>query len=431
MSMIAKRKVIILAASFISMAAWAVNGTWTGTVDGRWNDSSKWQGGVIASGAGAYATLADFAGPVRITNDVTDLKLQALTMLGGNYTLYGLPLTIEGAGAAPYGLYAEKGAFAIEAPIKVNRATRVIVKAGASLTTKGPLDFLTSQWVVKYNPGEWCFEGSCAETNAGNFGVTEGTFRLKEGAVFTFRGGNRQNFLVGYNNTSGRLVVDKGATLNIGGFTVGYAANSRGAVLIDGGTLTANTTSETDPSVIGHSSDSVMSVSNNAAVDISNWLNVGVLTRGELTLDSGAAMSVGRLSLGWKLDENVTYAGPSSVRVCDGTLTVTNQFVWRASGPASRTNAVTVGNGQAGSGVLNLPATVRSATNPSFSKLTLDGGSLGFLGVRDSGYNASLTNYLYGLDQILVGRVTHFETREGAGLTFFRGRYGRIQEDVE
>lgn len=36
-----------------------------------------------------------------------------------------------------------------------------------------------------------------------------------------------------------------------------------------------------------------------------------------------------------------------------------------------------------------------------------------------------------GDHQILVGRVTHFEAREGAGLTFFRGRYGRIQEGVE
>jgi len=36
-----------------------------------------------------------------------------------------------------------------------------------------------------------------------------------------------------------------------------------------------------------------------------------------------------------------------------------------------------------------------------------------------------------GDHQILVGRVIHFEAREGAGLTFFRGRYGRIQEGVE
>jgi 3-hydroxy-9,10-secoandrosta-1,3,5(10)-triene-9,17-dione monooxygenase reductase component len=36
-----------------------------------------------------------------------------------------------------------------------------------------------------------------------------------------------------------------------------------------------------------------------------------------------------------------------------------------------------------------------------------------------------------GDHQILVGRVDHFEAREGAGLTFFRGRYGRIQEGVE
>ena len=36
-----------------------------------------------------------------------------------------------------------------------------------------------------------------------------------------------------------------------------------------------------------------------------------------------------------------------------------------------------------------------------------------------------------GDHQILVGRVTHFGAREGAGLTFFRGRYGRIQEGVE
>lgn len=36
-----------------------------------------------------------------------------------------------------------------------------------------------------------------------------------------------------------------------------------------------------------------------------------------------------------------------------------------------------------------------------------------------------------GDHQILVGRVIHFEAREGAGLTFFRGRYGRIQEGAE
>jgi 3-hydroxy-9,10-secoandrosta-1,3,5(10)-triene-9,17-dione monooxygenase reductase component len=36
-----------------------------------------------------------------------------------------------------------------------------------------------------------------------------------------------------------------------------------------------------------------------------------------------------------------------------------------------------------------------------------------------------------GDHQILVGRVAHFEAHEGAGLTFFRGRYGRIQEGVE
>lgn len=36
-----------------------------------------------------------------------------------------------------------------------------------------------------------------------------------------------------------------------------------------------------------------------------------------------------------------------------------------------------------------------------------------------------------GDHQILVGRVAHFEAEEGAGLTFFRGQYGRIQEHVE
>lgn len=36
-----------------------------------------------------------------------------------------------------------------------------------------------------------------------------------------------------------------------------------------------------------------------------------------------------------------------------------------------------------------------------------------------------------GDHQILVGRVVYFESQEGAGLTFFRGRYGRIQEGVE
>ena len=36
-----------------------------------------------------------------------------------------------------------------------------------------------------------------------------------------------------------------------------------------------------------------------------------------------------------------------------------------------------------------------------------------------------------GDHQILIGRVTHVEAHHGAGLTFFRGRYGRIQEGVE
>lgn len=405
MRIMSKCRATVLACVSLQGAVWAADGTWTNQANGAWSNTANWQGGTVASGAGSVAYLSNLAGPVLVTNDVASLKLKGVVAQGGAYTLYGLPLTLEGTASGNYGLIVNSGAHAVGSTVNLNASSQIYVGNGASLTTTGLLDYLGNYTLTKRGEGEWAFAGTCAETNASAyFDVVGGVFRVASGAVLTKRGGSRLNFRVGY-GTPGRVVVDPGATLNLAGFVLGYDANANGSILVDGGTLTADMNQDTDAAQLGRTADSRLCLSNNAVANFTRWLNVGCWARGEVNIGSGGALTADRLSLGWLMDPNTTMTGMSAVCVGDGTLRVNYQYAWRTSGPASRTNEVTVGNGQAGSGRLILPATVRLAANPSFARLTLNGGTLELLGLRYTGDNASLTNYLYGLDQFRIGQA--------------------------
>ncbi len=383
----------------------AADGTWTGAVDGAWSAAANWQGGTVASGAGSSAYLSNLAGPIRITNDVAGLKLKALVAYGGAYTLYGQPLTLEGA--LLNSISVSNGALVVGHTVNLSSNVQVVVETAASLTTTGLIDYwgLTNT-VTKKGSGEWVFAGRCAETNANAFfDVLGGTVRFAAGSVFTKRGGNRENVRVGYGGLPGRAVVESGATVNIDGFVLGHdTSNAKGALLVDGGTLTANTMDTSSPILVGRYAVGSLSVSNAASVDIVNWLGLGAFNRGELNVGGNSTVSVGRLAFGVMLQESSTFVGPGVVTVGSGLLSVTNQFVWRSSGVAARTNLMTVGNGSAGSATLRLPATVKSASNNGSARLTVNGGTLEMIGVRDAGSGASLTNYLFGLEQLWVGR---------------------------
>jgi autotransporter-associated beta strand protein len=383
------------------------DGTWTGAGGGLWSDPANWQGGVVASGAGSVASLSNLAGPIGISNDVAGLRLKGLVAVGGAYALSGLPLTLDGDLTGSYGLSASSGAHTVGAAVGLQTSSQVNVGGGASLTTSGLLDYLGNTTLTKRGAGEWVFAGACYETNASAYlDVVGGTLRLAPGAVLTKRGGNRENLRIGYGGTAGRAVVESGAELNVAGFVLGHdTAAATGYLLVDGGTLSANMTGTDNPVLVGRYATGTLCASNNAAIDITDWFNLGVYTRGELFIGGNSTMTVGRFSLGWHTQEVMTFAGPGVADIRSGLLSVANQFVWRSSGVASRTNLVTVGNGTAGSATLRLPATMRTASAAGSARLTLDGGKLEMIGLRTIATGVSLTNYLYGLEQLWIGRA--------------------------
>ena len=383
----------------------AADGTWTGAVNGVWSNTSSWQGGTVASGAGSAATFANQAGPVLISNDVASLKLQGLVFQGGAYTVYGQPLTFEGATAVPHGVCVSGGTHTVGSALNVNRSIQFMTEPGATVTTTGRLDYLGGYTVTKRGGGEWAFAGTCFETNSAYYlDVVGGTFRLKPGAYFNKVGGTRENFRVGYGvNLPGTAVVDH-ATMIIDGFVLGYNTGSPGLLAIDGGTFAANTMDEGNPVLVGRDALGVFAVSNGATASIANWFDVGVYSRGEVTVDGASALTVGKLSLGWK-DAVAAHNGPGIVEVASGRLTVNTEMVWGASTVAARTNRITVGKGQAGAAVLSLPATMEAVGNAAWSRLTLDGGTLEFSGVRNTSFGESATNYLKGLDQLWIGHA--------------------------
>ena len=397
---------------FVASALWAGDGTWTNQAGGAWSGTANWQGGAVASGAGSAAYFPNLAGPVLITNDAASLKLQGVVLYGGAYTLYGQPLTFEGATAVPYGISVSSGAHTVSSPLNLNRNIQVVTEPGSTVTTSGRLDYLGNNTVVKRGGGEWAFSGTCAETNSAAYlDVVGGTLRLKPGAVFTKLGGNRENFRVGYgSNLPGTAVVER-AAMTIDGFVLGYNTGGPGYLLIDGGTFAANTTDEGNPVLVGRDALGVFAVSNGAVASVANWLDVGVYNRGELYVGGSSALTAGKLSLGWK-DVVAAHNGPTVVEVASGRLSVNTEFVWGASSVAARTNRVAVGNGQPGAAVLSLPATMESAGNLAWARLALDGGAVEFAGVRNTSFGESATNYLKGLDQLWVGR---------AGATFNTG----------
>jgi autotransporter-associated beta strand protein len=400
--------VVWAAVSFCALSVIAADGTWTGAVDGAWSNAANWQGGTVASGAGFVAALDNLAGPIQITNDVAGLKLKGLVAKGGAYTLKGQPLTLEGAASGNFGLVVSNGTHAVGATVNLASNMQVYVASGASLTTAGLLDFLGGTTLTKKGAGEWVFAGTCAETNDNiRLDVIGGTLRVAAGAVLTRRGGDREGLRVGYSDAAGRVVVESGASLNVAGFVLGHgeSVNATGYLLVDGGTLTADTTSASNPILVGRRATGTLCASNNATVVIANWFDLGVFKRGELHIGGNSTMTAGRFSLGWHTQEVVDFAGPGVVTLGSGLLSVANQFVWRSSGVSSRTNLVTVGNGTAGSATLRLPATMRTTSPNGSARLTLDGGTLEMIGVRDTGFGASLTNYLYGLEQFWIGRA--------------------------
>lgn len=386
---------------------WAADGTWTSSADGLWSETQNWQAGQVASGAGSVAYLSAVGVPVAIQNDMTGLALKGLVSRGGAYSLRGQPLTLQGAVSGDYGLVVEEGTLTVQSDVTLNTDMQFNVAGAGQLTTAGALAYSGNRTLVKRGDGEWVFAGTMGLTNASSYlDVRGGTLRLVSGAVLTKRGGDRQTFRVG-STTPGRVVVESGAALNVAAFMLGEGSSSAtqgsGVLCVDGGVLTANSFAD-QGTLVGRYADSVFCVSNNAVAEFDRWLSLGAWARGELRIGSGGTVSAGQVSLGVILYEQADLNGGSYVHIgSGGTLAATDLFAWRSSGSGPRTNVVVVGDGNPGSGLLSVPATTRSANNVSFARLILDGGTLRTIGLRNSENNESLADYLYGLNQFLLG----------------------------
>ena len=99
-----------------------VEGSWIGTTDGNWSDTSKWLSGITASGA--YSTAYFTNTPptaISVTNDVAALKLGHLVVNGPAHTFTGNALTFTNEFVVPR-LVTTAGVHAVETPLPLTAA---------------------------------------------------------------------------------------------------------------------------------------------------------------------------------------------------------------------------------------------------------------------------------------------------------------------
>lgn len=400
--------VLVCLCNVIASHVFSADGTWTATGSGMWSQASNWLSGVVASGVGYKAYFTSGMSSSTVTNDLSDLRVQALVFNGGDYQVVGLPITVEGATSGDYGVNVLAGTARVTAPLSINRHTQMVVQDNATLTLDGMLTYVADKalWTAKKGNGTLAIANTFVMTNDCNFGIQGGLVRLCPGArLLQIRGAfamDRYHLMVGYSGGPGMFVLETNSTMQVESFMVGRDANGFGRMIVDGGSCTAWGTLESGV-IVGERSPAELIVTRGGSVTISNYLHVGAFAAGSLIVTNAGSLSAGILVLGERgtFSTNDLSTGVSTVRVSAATVDVKNQLYWRYGKQYARTNTVVVTDG----GTLILPATTAPAAGAATggnSQFILRDGTLKLNGVVASS-SAVLTNYLNDLSVFYLG----------------------------
>lgn len=403
------KSVFVYVYSIVASSVFGADGTWTAMGNGAWSQSANWLSGVVASGVGNKAYFSSSASAITVTNDLADLRVQALMFNGGDYQVVGLPITVEGATSGDYGVNVLAGTARVTTPLSINRHTQMVVQDLATLTLDGMLTYVTDKglWTAKKGNGTLAIAHTFVMTNDCNFGIQGGLVRLCPNARFLQIRGvvpmDRYHLMVGYSGGPGVLLLETNSTMQVESFMVGRDANGFGRMLVDGGSCTAWGSLESGV-LVGERSPAELIVTRGGSVTISNYLHVGAFSAGSLIVTNAGSLSAGVLVLGERgsFSTNDLSTGISTVRVSAATVDVKNQLYWRYGKQYARTNTVVVSEG----GLLIVPATdapvAAGAATGGNSQLLLRDGTLKLSGMVAGG-SASLTNYLNDLSSFYLG----------------------------
>ena len=354
------------------------------------------------------------AGDGRIVkgNSGTLLLSNANTFAGG-ITVSAGTLSIPAASALGSGPLILAGGTARSTAASLTLDSRLRVQAGSTLDTgtttvrvDGLLDWTGTGMLTKSGTGELILAGFCSENNTNVlFNFSQGTTRLVLGTAYHLRGGNRDILQATY-NTAGQtssLIIEPGATLNAGGMRL-LAGGSAGTatVHVAGGALNLL---DTECTIVNTSNGrgNILVDNGGSLYAATGWFCLGVHGLGTLTVSNGTA-SVAFLTMSGYGDTVGlgNRGGSAQVTVSsNGVFEIRDYLTWITDN-MNQTAGI-----RADGGKLIIPATTRAVGSTGTARLVLNGGTLTCSG--PAGYAAasaptpSVANYLYGVDEFLIG----------------------------
>ena len=341
-------------AAVLSLAAWpasaalAATFTWGGAdgTNGYFGHGDNWAGGVAPPTTGADLVFAsantrNFAPFANVSYGVNSITFNAAACpFANNQNLEGNALTIGGGGIVDNAANAE----AISDPVVLSAPQTWTFAGGGSYLGNGSLNLGGFALTTGVSPGTETLSGTI--TSTGTAGIT------KIGAGLLVLNGSGSSIPT--------LSLTAGTTqLSGGSLTLTSTSNpfalSAGATLAVSGGATFNDMSDggNGPTIDGPAGTAVVETGAGTTYNTSSSLNVGISTRGALTIQQSAAATVsGGLFLG-------DFSGSG------GTLTVASGGVLSSGYAALGTSAGSVGT-----------ATV-SGTNSKWTTGTLSVGGFG------------------------------------------------------
>lgn len=163
----------------------AASHIWSGVVNGNWSVAGNWSsGGAPTNGESPlHLTFPPTATRFTVTNDITGLQVDSLTLTNGNYALHALPgkaITLKGT--AGTNLLCT-GDCVLESSLGVVLSNTNVIHIGANqqLTVKGPIS--GSGALAKVGAGALNFQGVATNSYTGNTLLLQGNLNLQRGSA--------------------------------------------------------------------------------------------------------------------------------------------------------------------------------------------------------------------------------------------------------
>lgn len=368
----------------------AANGTWGTNGPGNWSDTTKWTGGVVASGASSTADFStiDITGDHVITVDqpftVGTLKVGDITTLSNSYTFAGAgPLILDNGGSQPV-LNIPNRTPTLSTPLS---GTNGISKTGDGVITLSGNNSGLSGVLNLQNPGATNNSGVILASDSAIGGITtinvNGVATPQTGQYLGLSGGVTLATGVTINlNSIGGNNAPPGALRSEGTNTVVNTINGPINVTMNGARISNNTAKRLDINgvITGGTNNVVFRNASNEGIHLTNtgnnWTGPTTHSGGSLWIEPSAIPATSNLQISASDAGTIQTYGTFSRAL--GINAGEAQFILGATRPmgfGARGGALTVNFGGAGAEVFFDSATATAPTTIRSNILVLNGST--------------------------------------------------------